>query len=254
MVGFLAAALLLGSTGQALAQRNAIRLTTTLVDANVCGSQRDGDSVAGHSFVNIGDVNYTVALGDRLVYDVLIPNESTLNAGAVDLIDIADARGGGTLRDSNARDQFGLYAHPASDLSKTPKLTDGTPIFQRGKWHHREVVLGLDREFNRDREYGEDPLDQLGGTIGRWFVAIDMHDSTHRNDVCPIDKANNKAIAYFRNVNIVGADGAVKKALYNNEATFPGGKTVLNDTNGGYDPPADTIASVLVEIVPDPVP
>jgi hypothetical protein len=253
MVGLLAAALLLGSTGQALAQKNAIRLTTTLVDANVCGSQRDGDNVAGHSYVNIGDVNYTVQVGDRLLYDVLIPNESTLNAGAVDLIDIDGARGGGTLRDSNAKDQFGLYAHPASDLSRTPKLSDGTPIFQRGKWHHREVVLGLDREFNRDREYGEDPLDQLDGTIGRWFVAIDLHDTTHRNDVCPVDKANTKAIAYFRNVNIMGADGAVKKALYNNEGAFPGGATVLNDTNGGYGPP-ESIASVLVEIVPDPVP
>lgn len=172
---------------------------------------------------------------------------------AVDLIDISDARGGGTLRDSNAKDQFGIYAHPASDLSKTPKLSDGTAIFQRGKWHRREVVLALDREFGRDREYGEDPLDQLGGTIGRWFVAIDLHDSTHRNDVCPIDTANPKAIAYFRNVNIVGADGAIKKALYNSEGAFADGKSTFTGTNGGYDPP-ETIASVEVAIVPDPVP
>jgi hypothetical protein len=253
-VGLLAAALLLGTTGQAMAQKNAIRLMTTLVDASVCGSQRAGDSVAGHSYVAIGtNIGYKVELGDRLVYDVLIPNESTLNAGAVDLIDIEDAAGGGTLRDSNAKDQFGIYAHPATDLTQTPKLGDGTPIFQRGKWHHREIVLGLDREFNRDRQYGEEPLDQLGGTIGRWFVAIDLHDSTHRSDVCPTDKANPRAIALFRNINIVGADGKVKKALYNGEAKLPDGQQKFSGTNGGYGPP-DTIASVDVEVVPDPAP
>jgi hypothetical protein len=56
MVLFLAAAMLLGGAGEALAQKNAIRLTTTLVDPKACGSQREGDMVAGHSYVHIGEV------------------------------------------------------------------------------------------------------------------------------------------------------------------------------------------------------
>jgi hypothetical protein len=45
----------------------------------------------------------------------------------------------------------------------------------------------------------------------------------------------------------------VKVKLFNGEDKFPDGRQKISGTNGGYDPP-DTVASVALEIVPDPAP
>jgi hypothetical protein len=233
-VGALAASLLLGTSGPAFAQ-NVLQLTATLADPAVCGTQEAGDKVDAHAYVVVqSDVAYQVAAGDKLVYEVLIPNESTLNAGAVDFEGIENAAGGGSLRDSEAKDQYGLYAHPATDLSLAPKKEDGTPNFVRGKWFRREIAL----------------TNQEGGTMNNFIIAFDEHDTTHKKDVCPIDKANPKVIAYFRNIAFVGADGTVKKALYTGADKFPDGQTKLIETVHL----TDTVTEPAVAIVADPNP
>src|SRR4029077_15649491 len=119
---------LLGVTASQVAAQKSLRLTATLTDPSKCGSQDAGDPVFPYAYVIIArDVNYKVATGDKLVYDLLIPNESTLNAGGVDFDDTTDAASGNRLRDSGAKDQYGLYAHPATDLTTVPKKADGTP-------------------------------------------------------------------------------------------------------------------------------
>lgn len=233
-VGALAVSLLLSATGPAMAQ-NVLQLNATLTDPAVCGTQDAGDSVNAHAYIVVqSDVAYQVAEGDKLVYEVLIPNESTLNAGAVDFEGITDAAGGGSLRDSEAKDQYGLYAHPATDLSLAPKKEDGTANFVRGKWFRREITLA----------------NQVGGTMNTFIIAVDQHDSTHKKDVCPIDKANPKVIAYFRNIAFVGADGTVKKALYNGAAQFPDGQTKLVETVHL----TETVTDPSLAIVADPNP
>lgn len=188
-----------------------------------------------HAYIVVAsDVGYKVAEGDKRVYEVLIPNESTLNAGAVDFEGITDAAGGGSLRDSDAKDQFGLFAHPATDLSLAPKKEDGTPNFVRGKWFRREIDL----------------INQVGGTMNNFIIAFDEHDTTHQRDVCPVDKANPKVIAYFRNIAFVGADNAVKKALYNGEAQFADGQTKRVEAV----PVTETVTEPAVQIVTDPNP
>jgi hypothetical protein len=233
-VGLLAAALVLGLTSPAMAQK-ALKLTATLTDPTKCGTQSAGDKVDAHAYVTIAtDVNYKVAAGDKLVYDVLIPNDSTLNAGAVDFEGITDAAGGGSLRDSDAKDQYGLSAHPATDLSKA-KNTDNSAAFARGKWLHREIPLTA----------------QEGGTIGTFLIAFDEHDTTHMTDVCPVDTANGKVIAYFRNINIVGSDGTVKLALYAGADKFADSQTKKVEA---VHVTTDTVADQAVEIVDDPNP
>lgn len=234
-VGALTAALLLGLTSPVLAQSNVLQLTATLTDPAVCGTQEAGDKVDAHAYIVVAsEVGYQVAEGDKLVYEVLIPNESTLNAGAVDFEGITDAAGGGSLRDSGAVDQYGLFAHPATDLSLAPKKDDGTPNFVRGKWFRREIAL----------------TDQVGGTMGNFIIAFDEHDTTHMKDVCPTDKANPKVIAYFRNIAFVGADGTVKKQLYKGEAQFADGQTKLIETVHL----TDTVTEPSLQIVADPNP
>jgi hypothetical protein len=241
-VGVLAAALMLGVTGQALAA-NVIKYQAVLADPATCGTQEAGDNVSAHGYAKIADISggFKVAKGDRLVYDILIPKESTLNSGAIDLFPNED--GPGTLRDSGAKDQYGAFAHPGTDYSKI-KDKDGKLVFERGKWFHREIILTDDNEAD---SHFQDT------NITAWVITFDEHDTTHKQDNCPIDKANGNVIFFIRNANFVGADGKVKKALYNGEDKFPDGQQKISGTNGGYDPP-DTVSSVALEIVADPAP
>jgi hypothetical protein len=234
LIGILAVALLLGAASPAVAQK-ALRLTATLTDPATCGSQSAGDNVDTFAYVIIAqDVGYKVEPGDRLVYDVLIPNESTLNSGAVDFEGITDAAAGERLRDSEAKDQFGLYAHPATDLSRLPKKADGTPNFVRGKWVTREIAL----------------TDQEGGTMNTFLLAFDEHDTFHMADQCPIDKKNAKVIAYFRNIRFVDKAGKTKKALYNGEEKLASAQKKLTETLWL----SDTVTNQAVEVAEDPNP
>jgi hypothetical protein len=241
-IGILALALLLGAAGPALAA-NVIRYQAVLTDPSKCGSLEAGDNIITHGYAKVADIGsgYKVARGDRLVYDVLIPNESTLNAGAVDLFPIDG--GPGPLRESFARDQYGAYASPTTDYSKV-KDKDGKPVFERGKWLHRDIAL------TSDDAVGGDFLD---ATVHAWVIAFDEHDPYHLADVCPIDKANPNVIFFIRSVSFVGADGQLKKALYSGEAKFSDGQQMITGTNGGINLP-DTVASVSLSIVPDPAP
>src|SRR5262249_9921342 len=109
------------------------------------------------------------------------------------------------------------------------------PTFVRGKWFHREIAL----------------TNQEGGTMNNFIIAFDEHDTTHKADVCPIDKANPKVIAYFRSIAFMGSDNKVKKALYNGEDKFADNQTKKVDTAHLT---GDTVSNQAVEIVDDPNP
>jgi len=196
--------------------------------------------VAANTYATIAsDVNYTIQAGDYLEYEVLIPKESTLASGAVDLTFSAAPKAAhsgdqATLRDSFiAVDQYGLFAHPASNYdlltTRTTQACDAsgkpvnTPVFQRGQWFKRDIDLSALRV-----DAGGNPV-----TITNVAVAIDEHNSSALQDVCP-DPANNTAIAMFRNINIKNRDAqgmeVVKKAIYNGEAKLPNGQDTLDVT------------------------
>jgi hypothetical protein len=182
------------------------------------------------------DVNYVIEKGDRLTYEVWIPKESTLAAGAVDLNLTAAPKArnnGATLRDSFAAvDQYGLFAHPASNFNVLSARTvqicgptgkpEGMPLFARGQWLPREIDLSALR------------VDANGNPVAikDVMLAIDTHDSTHLQDTCPTDPSNPKAIALFRRINIVNTDAqgkqVVKRAFYNGEEKLPNGAVSVN--------------------------
>jgi hypothetical protein len=234
VISLLSLALLGLAASQAIGQK-ALRLSVTLTDPAKCGSQSDGDRTLAFAYVVMArEVGYHVATGDKLVYDILIPAESTLNAGGVDFEGIENAAEGDRLRDSGAKDQYGLYAHPATDLARMPKKADGTPGFARGKWITREVAL----------------TGQAGATMNTFLLATDEHDDLHEADTCPTDKLNPKVVVYFRKIRFVDKDGKVKKQLYNGEDALPDGKKQHTDTLHL----TDTMTNPVVEIATDPNP
>jgi hypothetical protein len=140
---------------------------------------------------------------------------------------------GATLRDSySAVDQYGLFAHPASNfdlLSTRTVQTCGptgkpetTPLFARGVWLPREIDLSALR------------VDASGNAVAikDIMLAVDTHDSTHLQDVCPVDATNSRAIALFRKINIVNTDAqgklVVKRAIYNSEEKLPNGEVAID--------------------------
>jgi hypothetical protein len=217
-----------------------LQLRTTFEDPAVCGNQFDtaNPNVAAHTYVNVAtDVNYQIEAGDYLEYDVLIPAESTLAAGAVDLNLSAQPRvasSGATLRDTFvAIDQWGLFAHPASNYATLSTRTtqvcgaDGqaqnVPVFQRGQWFERRIDLSplrVDAEGN--------PI-----SITSVMLALDQHNTTMGQDVCP-DPQNPTAIALFREINIKNRDATgkevVKRAIWNGEAKLPNGEATIDFT------------------------
>jgi len=235
-----AALVLAGAIMSPLQAEPVLQLRTTLDDPKVCGNQFDtaNPNVSANTYATIAsDVNYPIESGDYLSYEVLIPAESTLAAGAVDLNLSARPRAGNngaTLRDSFvAVDQWGLFAHPASNYATLSTRTtpvcgsDGkaqnVPVFQRGQWFERRIDLSplrVDADGN--------PI-----SITSVMLAIDEHNTTMLQDVCP-DPNNPTVIALFRNVNIKNRDAAgkeiVKRAIYNGEAKLPTGEATLDVT------------------------
>lgn len=235
-----AALVLAGAIAGPLRAEPVLQLRTTLDDPKVCGNQFDtaNPSVSANTYATIAsDINYTIEAGDYLEYEVLVPAESTFAAGAVDFNLSAAPRAannGATLRDSFvAIDQWGLYAHPATNYATLSTRTtqicgpDGkaqdVPVFQRGQWFDRRIDLSplrVDADGN--------PI-----SISSIMLAIDEHNSTMLQDVCP-DPNNPTAIALFRNVNIKNRDAAgkevVKRAIYNGEAKLPSGEATLDVT------------------------
>ena len=83
--------------------------------------------VHGHAYVDIWKGEFTVVAGQFLEYQEAMFSGNPVFSGAVDLI-TADKK---TLRDSGAKDQNGISAHPSADLSK----------FARDNWYHRKISL-----------------------------------------------------------------------------------------------------------------
>jgi len=261
-----AAVLAMAIMAPANAAGNVMKYQAVLNDPKDCGSQLDGTNGPGtYGYADVGEISpgYVVQAGDKLVYDVLIDTTSTLNSGSVDLLHMENAPGGGTLRDSWAMDQYGRFAHPGTDYTNEPVGNDGKPLFVRGQWFHREIGLTVFPIYDHKMNVlSDDPANhlQLGATLHDWALTFDFHDSTHQQDVCPIDTTNANVIFYVRNVNIVDKSGAIKQALYNGEAKLPGNRDSLTATSGnsintgdqaGYGLP-DATKSVTITVAADP--
>ena len=83
--------------------------------------------VHGHTYVDIWKGEFTVAAGQFLEFQEAMFSGNPVFSGSVDLI-TADGK---TLRDSGAKDQNDLSAHPSADLSN----------FARDSWYHRKISL-----------------------------------------------------------------------------------------------------------------
>jgi hypothetical protein len=216
---------------------NVLVLKGTLDDPATCSNPLMGEAFAGSAWFGynspiIENVNYPIAVGDWLEYEVLIPQESTLAGGGVDMRFSEPPRRspGPELRSSYVTDQYGLYAHPGTNYSRLSTRTtlvvgaDGkaveVPLFRRGQWLKRQIdlstlALGVSGE----------PV-----MINDAFVAIDKYDGLNFYPNCP-DPNNKNAIALFRNINIKNRDASgkevVKLAIYNGTATMANGKASM---------------------------
>jgi hypothetical protein len=177
---------------------------------------------------------------------VLIPKDSTLHGAAVDGLLSATPRkaGGATIRDAFVtEDQNGLFAHPSSNFDVlSTRFTqvcgaDGkpatVPLWQPGQWYRRQIDLSkLAIDDNGD------PV-----MINSLFVNVDAHDTTHLNDLCPVDKSNANFAALYRSINIKNKDAAgkvtLKKAIFNGEAKLASGDVSIDVTGG-----ADTTGTI----------
>lgn len=83
--------------------------------------------VHGHAYVDIWKGEFTVVAGQFIEYQEAMFSGNPVFSGSVDLI-TADKK---TLRDSGAKDQNSISAHPSADLSK----------FARDNWYHRKISL-----------------------------------------------------------------------------------------------------------------
>jgi hypothetical protein len=216
---------------------NVLQLRGTLDDPATCGNPLKGEAFSGSAWFGyntpiIENVNYAIEVGDWLEYEVLIPKESTLAGGGVDMRFSEKPRRspGPELRSSYVTDQYGLAAHPGTNYARlSTRVTqtcgpDGkpveTPLFQRGEWLKRQIDLSTLAVGTSG-----DPV-----TINDAFVAIDKYDGLNFYPNCP-DPANPNAIALFRNINIKNRDEqgkeVVKLAIYNGEAKMANGKTTM---------------------------
>lgn len=222
---------------------NVLALRGTLDDPATCANPLKGEAFAGSAWFGyntpiIENLNYTIEVGDWLEYDVLIPQESTLAGGGVDMRFSEKSRRslGPELRSSFVTDQYGLYPHPGTNyarLSTRTILVAGAggdavevPLFRRGQWLRRQIDLS-------SLAIGEsgDPL-----IINDAFVAIDKYDGLNFYPNCP-DPNNKNAIALFRNINIKNRDASgkeiVKLAIYNGGAQMANGKTTMEALSSG---------------------
>lgn len=124
--------------------------------------------------------DYTITAGSYLEYDVMWTSTDDRIAFDYTLTD------GGTLRDarmndnSGTKDQNGVGAHPASNLSS----------YAVNQWYHRKIAL---------------PESHVGRTIGYYDIA------------CEVDYTSTKT-AYLKNVAITDGSGNVRKNIYNGES------------------------------------
>ena len=80
-----------------------------------------------YTYIDIWNGNVPIKTGQFLEFQVIMFSGNPTFKGTVDL----HTSDGGSLRDSGAKDQNGLSAHPATDLSK----------FARDLWYHRKISL-----------------------------------------------------------------------------------------------------------------
>ncbi len=87
----------------------------------------DGVDVAGYAYVDLWKGEFTVEAGQFLEYQIVMFSGNPVFSAGVDFV----TSDGKTLRDSGAKDQNGLSAHPSADLSKNA----------RDNWYHRKISL-----------------------------------------------------------------------------------------------------------------
>lgn len=87
----------------------------------------DGVDVAGYAYVDLWKGEFTVEAGQFLEYQIAMFSGNPVFSAGVDFV----TSDGKNLRDSGAKDQNGLSAHPSADLSKNA----------RDNWYHRKISL-----------------------------------------------------------------------------------------------------------------
>ncbi len=149
----------------------------------------DAENTHGHTYIDIWKGELPIKSGQFLEFQVTMFSGNPTFKGSVDLI----TTDGTTLRDSGAKDQNGLSAHPATDISK----------YARDNWYHRKISLDL----------------LAGKTLKGVMIATDSNE--HRQGLFRV---------YVDNIQIT--DGTyIINAIYLDEETIPGtGKAVSTDT------------------------
>ncbi len=148
----------------------------------------DAENVHGHTYIDIWKGDFPIKSGQFLEFQVTMFSGNPTFKGSVDLV----TSDGATLRDSGAKDQNALSAHPATDISK----------YARDNWYHRKISL--------------DPL--AGKTLKGVMIATDSNE--HGQGLFRV---------YVDNIQIT--DGTyIINAIYLDEETVPStGKAVSTD-------------------------
>jgi PKD repeat protein len=87
----------------------------------------DDANVHGHTYIDIWQGSMTIEAGQFLEFQVAMFSGNPVFSGTVDL----HTSDNSTLRDSGARDQNDVSAHPSADLSQ----------YARDQWYHRKIPL-----------------------------------------------------------------------------------------------------------------
>lgn len=149
----------------------------------------NAENTHGHTYIDIWKGEFSIKSGQFLEFQVTMFSGNPTFKGSVDLV----TTDGTTLRDSGAKDQNGLSAHPATDISQ----------YARDNWYHRKISL-----------------DQLAGkTLKGVMIATDSNE--HRQGLFRI---------YVDNIQITDGSYIINE-IYLDEETIPiTGKAISTDT------------------------
>jgi len=122
--------------------------------------------VHGHTYIDIWKGNVPIKAGQFLEFQVAMFSGNPVFSGSVDL----HTSDGSNLRDSGARDQNDISAHPSADLSE----------YARDGWYHRKIPLDALAGKTLDGVMIATDSDEHGAGIFRVYVGnIQITDGEH---------------------------------------------------------------------------
>ncbi len=146
-----------------------------------CNGSRNPPPPDGYFYDVLASPNYTLQTGDRLEYDIYVGGASPGAQSGIDLI-----ANGWTLRDSGATDQYGVSAHPATDIS----------AHALGQWYHRVIPI---------------PASGIGKSLtGTGYGVFLAFEADWAGDYT----------TYATNIKITNTSGATNLLVYDGETAF----------------------------------